>query len=50
VIADELGIEFAPLLYKFWRVCPEVVDNNLTVPAAWLRVFTYARFEAPDAA
>lgn len=50
VIADELGIDFVDLLRKFWEVCPRVVDDQMTVPAGWLRVLRYARFEAPDAA
>lgn len=43
-IADELGIDFPELLAEFWRQCPKVVDDKMTVPAGWLRVLRYARF------
>lgn len=35
-IADEIGVPFPDLLFKFWRTCPKVVDGNLTVPATLL--------------
>lgn len=48
VIADEVGIDFVDLLYKFWQVAPEVVDAKMTVPAGWLRVLQYARSQREE--
>lgn len=35
-IAEEVGADFPELLFTFWKTCPEVVDDNLTVPASLL--------------